>query len=48
MASTEVFNELCVKTALLRSIPNEFYRGYVLPVMHQSDAYSSTSYSREI
>ena len=39
-----VFNEMCVKTTLLRSIPNKG----ILSVMHQFDTYSSTSYSRRI
>ena len=30
MASTNVFNELCVKSTLLQSTSNKFYRGYVM------------------
>ena len=54
MPSSNVFNELCVKiTAKIYSEKNLTLEegGYVfrlLPVMHRSDAYYATSYSRGI
>ena len=50
MPLTNVLNNLCVKISLLRSIPKKYnsMQCGLLPVMHRSDAYSSTSYSRGI
>ena len=47
MPSTKVFNELCVKISLLRSIPKKKQCG-LLPVMHRSYAHSFTSCIRGI
>ena len=45
MLSTNVFNELCVKITLLRSIPNlGCLKCGVLPVIYRSDLYYSSSY----
>ena len=51
MSSTNVFKEMCVKITLLRSttiILTGICNAVLLPVMHRSDAYSSTNYSRGI
>ena len=51
MPSTNVFNELCVKISLLRSIPKKIIRvcnAVYFRLFIDSDAHSSTSYSRGI
>ena len=51
MPSTNVFNKLCVKRSLLRSLPQKVIavcNAVYFRFMHRFDAYSSTSYSRGI
>ena len=51
MPSTNVFNKLCVKRSLLRSLPQKVIavcNAVYFRFTHRFDAYSSTSYSRGI